>query len=254
MSPNFHGVEKPSLSSEMALVQRLRTAQNVKLIIDGFAFSVRANALAKAVEVDGAGPVSPNTFRLSGNVWVVEFDGKTGHWQDTPRMRYLHALLKEQGRMIRCTHILSTARGEVSHALRDEQIKELLDQGILTVTSELSTAVLPTEARRRLLAVIEDLEGEVEALRLNGEAEPAMEKEEQVASIKAELRRHQYNGHNVNFANRATRDRNAVGNGIRRLIQAIRPLNLSLSNHLTNSIKLGYTCSYQPERPISWLL
>jgi hypothetical protein len=237
-----------------AILQKLREARDVKLVIDGDAYILLREDLADVVQVNTGPLASLNTFRLSGKVWVIQFDGQESHLPDTPRMRYLHVLLKNQGRSVWCTQIISMARGEISHVFRDEQIRELLENGALNVDPKQHIAVLPPEARRRLLTAIEEIEGEVAALRADGKAEQAMEREEQIAEIKAELQRYQYKGHNVSFANPDTDNRNAVGNGIRRAIKAIRPVNPSLASHLTNSIKLGYECCYQPEKPISWLL
>lgn len=237
-----------------ALHQRLKNAREVKLVIDGVTFALLPESLTNSLTAETSYATAPNIFRLSGKTWVTQFEGQESHLRDSPRTRYLHTLLKHQGKYLRCGHILGVTRGELSNAFKEEHWKELIENGILTLDSEQRIEVLPTENRRKFLEAVEQIEGEIEALRQNGQAAEALEREEEIANIKAQLQRSQYQGRSVIFANRANRDRNAVGNGIRRAIETLHPLNPLLANHLTNSIRLGYECTYQPEKPISWVL
>jgi hypothetical protein len=237
-----------------ALLQMLSQARDVKLVIDGVAFALLPEALAGMVQVDTAPLPSPNTFHLSGKVWVIQFDGRECHLPDTPRMRYLHALLKHQGRKVWCSDLIDMARGEAKHDLLDEQVKELIARGEVRTGYELRIDRLPPDARRRLLNEIEQLEGEADALRHKGQVNEAIQIAEVIANVKAQLNRDRIKGRNVTFRDGLNKNRDLVRAGIRRAIKAIETFNPPLARHLTNAVKTGFQCCYQPEKEIFWVL
>ena len=114
-------------------------------------------------------------------------------------------------------------------------------------------AVLPDEARNRLMSWLADAKEELAELKDDGEIEQAAMVEEKIQAVEKHLKQCGFGKHSSNFQNRSNRDRNSVSKAIKSAIKAIAMTNPSLARHLSNSIRTGFNCCYQPEKPTKWV-
>ena len=177
-------------------------------------------SLAETAGTDGS-------FVRSGDVWTIEFAGRTVRLRDSKGLRDLAALLATPGRGIAVHDLmgLAVAAGGI----------ELADR----------TAI---DAYRRRLAVLADerVEAADDQTRLD-------RVEAEYAALARELSAVTgLGGRSRRAGSDVERSRKAVGNRIRQALNRISAVHPELGRHLAVSVRTGTFCSYQPERAVRW--
>jgi hypothetical protein len=194
-----------------------------------------------------------DTFELKGQIWRTVYGNRECLFQDSRGMRYIHEILAlTSDQCLGVTDLVSRAPGRGGQVARPEQVPgivEALTNGDLVHQSAHRPDCILSP--RVAIAVQDVLNARQEQLTraANGaeRAELSDEIEKTMTYLK-EARSH------IRFEDRAKRDRSSVTNAITRAIKVIAEHDPDLARHLRNSIRTGYTCSYQPEKPIAWLL
>jgi len=194
-----------------------------------------------------------NTFHLKGQIWRTVYGNRECLFQDSRGMRYIHELLAlKPGQRIPSSHLVSYAIGQCPHTGSPEEMRAVIEALIKGDLAELAThrpdRIVPAEVIQSLRAAIQAKTEELERT-----ANPAARAElaEEIKNIESCLRMAETN---ARFSDRSTRDRSSVKNAIKRAIKAVAEHDPDFARHLRNSIRTGYSCSYQPEKPIEWFL
>jgi tetratricopeptide (TPR) repeat protein len=168
-------------------------------------------------------------LRRDGPIWRIAWRGAAGTVPDSKGMRDLAALLGRPGQPVPAVHLAG------GPAAAEGGLGELLDG--------------PARAayRRRL----EQLDAEIAEAQTVGRLERA---EAERAAIAAELGA-ATGLHGSRIAgDPADRARKAVTMRIRAAVRAIEAADPALARHLTNAVKTGRLCSYEPDIEVVWRL
>jgi len=182
-------------------------------------------------------PVGHSELRRDGDVWHVSFAGASTIVKHSKGMQDLATLLARPGHEVHVTELeaLPTA---VAAAARGTGRDELLDRQAVA-------------AYRARLAELDDDLAEAEAANDIVRAERARTErdfllDELSSSIGLGGRAR------ASGADPVERLRKAVTARVRDTIRRIEAVHPELARHLSNSIRTGTYCSYQPERPVVW--
>jgi pimeloyl-ACP methyl ester carboxylesterase len=177
----------------------------------------------------------PNTFRRTGAVWQVAFDGQSSYVAHTKGMSDLAVLLERAGADVLALE-LQQGSGQT---LEDPVAQPVLDERALrqyrTRIRELEQLIDEAE-RAADLGQLERRRNEWEALT-----------SELAAATGLGGRQRQLN-------EPAERARKAVTARLRQALGQIRAALPALATHLEANISTGRSCSYRPAQPITWLL
>jgi len=197
-----------------------------------------APVLAPAVDARGATAV----FRKEADYWTVRYDGRVLRLRDLKGLRYLAPLLADPGRAIHVADLLAESGADIPGA--GARIRALSDHG-----AELLDPKARDEYRRRLADLREQV-GAAEADHDLGRLERLRAEMDFIARELSSA--YGLGGRARRTADRCERMRKGVTNRIREAIARIRKEDETLALHLTNSLRLGVICVYQPERRVRW--
>jgi hypothetical protein len=194
-----------------------------------------------------------NTFQLKGQIWRTVYANRECFFRDSRGMRYIHQLLAlKSDECLGATDLVGRAPGrggQVAHPEEVPAIVEALTNGDLVHQSaHRPDYLLPSQVALDLQDVLAARQEQLTHA-VNG-AERA-ELADEIENIGSYMKAARSNGR---FQDRAKRDRSSVKNAITRAIKVIAEHDPDLARHLRNSIRTGYWCSYQPEKPIGWSL
>lgn len=179
-------------------------------------------------------PVYPqpaaNSFVKEGDLWQIGFDGHSVTLRHAKGLADIAALLEQTGQEVHCSELMGNTTEAVGVAVLDRQAKREYEQKINELREELEEAELMNNLEM--------------ASRLSAEYEQLVEHLSNSLGLAGEPRKA---GSSVEKA------RAAVTLRIRGTIKKIAPVHESLAQHLTNAIRTGTFCSYQPEKPVDWL-
>jgi len=177
-------------------------------------------------------------WHREGQFWTLRYDGCTVRVKDAKGVRDIAGLLGTPGREV---PVIDLYGG-------------LGAGGSAPVSGDLGE-VLDARARTAFRARVGELEAEVadaEAANDRARAERARaEREFLVDELAAALG---LGGRPRRSGDLHERARKAVSGRIRLTIERLAESHPGLARHLTNSIRTGVFCSYQPEHPVSWEL
>jgi len=193
--------------------------------------------------VDGTQPARPAgispaaagvapTFRREGDVWALAFSGETFRLKDQRGLAHIAKLLRSPGTEIPALDLAGSG-------LEGGDAGEVLD----------STA--REDYKRRLGDLAEDLE---EAQRDNDEGRVGMIQEEIDALTDQLAAAVGLGGRARRASSVSERARVSVRNAIASALKTIRRHDEAMWRHLSNSVKTGTLCSYDPEQPVAWML
>jgi tetratricopeptide (TPR) repeat protein len=178
-------------------------------------------------------------FRFDGEVWSLVFDGRTVHMPDAKGLRDLHLLLGRPGTEVPAVRLLDPAGGEVVVAARRMG----------------GDAVLDDEAKARYKRRLERLDEEIDRAVELGDDARAAEYDRERAALLEELRAAAgLAGRDRRLGDEAERARKTVTARIRDTLRKLDQRHAPLAAHLRASVSTGATCSYRPDREITWRL
>jgi hypothetical protein len=200
--------------------------------------------VARVRRPPGDAPAAPKAstsdeFRFDGEVWSLVFDGRTVHMPDAKGLRDLHVLLGRPGAEVPVVRLLDPAGGEVVVAARQMG----------------GDAVLDDEAKARYKRHLERLDEEIDRAAELGDDARAAEYDRERAALLAELRAAAgLAGRDRRLGDEAERARKTVTARIRDTLRKLDQRHAPLAEHLRASVSTGATCSYRPDREVTWRL
>ncbi|QSR26230.1 hypothetical protein CFH99_11385 [Nocardioides aromaticivorans] len=208
---------------------------------DALGLDARAALAAEAAAGLGApgAPGAPEpdaatgSFRRAGGVWQVSFNGSAAVVRHVKGMSDLAVLLGRPGQEV---HALDLA-GAPGGAAPEGDTGPVLDEA----------------ARASYKRRLGELEEEIDAAALDGDAERQVRAEEERSFLVAELgAAYGLGGRARRTGAAAERARSAVTWRIRDAIRRIEEVDPALAGHLRRSVRTGTFCCYDPERPTAW--
>jgi len=188
------------------------------------------------------------TFRRQGEYWTLAFAGPVFRLRDSKGLRYLAELLQRPGVEL---HVLDlAAAANPGLAAKAPAGSEGLDGGPGDA-GEILDATARGQYRRR----VEELRDEIDEAERFNDPERAARARLEMEAIAAELSAAVgLGGRPRRAGSPAERARVNVRNGISAALRAIRGNDEALWRHLSNAVRTGTFCSYQPEREVAWSL
>ena len=178
-----------------------------------------------------AGPALSGVFRCDGEVWILEFGGRTVQLKDSKGLRDIARLLARPG------HDIAVQELTTSSTKTESDGPELADR----------TAIA---AYRRRLIDLEEQRTDAEAMHDPARAERAtIERDALITELSAVTG---LGGRARQAGSDAERMRKAVGNRIRDAQRRIERIHPELGRHLRVSIQTGTFCRYEPDHETRW--
>jgi len=181
--------------------------------------------LSPPTEGDGT-----DRFVRDGDLWSVSFEGQTVHLKHSKGLQDLHRLLAAPGREIRAAELAG---------------QRIVSAGLGDVLDARARA----EYRQRLRDLDEELAEAEEYADLARAERARIERDFLVAELTGAVGLH---GRSRQAGAPDERARKAVSLRIRQAIDRIAAAHPGLGRHLTNSVRTGTYCSYQPETARLW--
>ncbi len=232
------------------------------------ALGEKALALRASLAVlPGSGPLSQtpgsaqtdssNILRREGEVWTIEWAGKTSRLKDSKGLGYIAHLLRYPGQEF---HVLDMATpgayageqfgeftgsgGEELNQSQTRGFDEGYQQNVFGDAGEMLDARAKASYKRRLA----ELREEIAEARQLGQEKRAQKAEDESDAITKELARAVgLSGRDRRAAAITERARVNITRAIKTTIQKIATSNASMGQHLAKSIRTGTFCSYIPD-------
>jgi hypothetical protein len=190
----------------------------------------------------GAARGATAVFRKEADYWTLRYDRRELRLRDLKGLRYLARLLTDPGHPI---HVADLVAGSgVGFLEPGARTRAVADHA-----GERLDPKARAEYRRRLADLREQV-GAAEADHDLGRLERLRAEMDFIARELCSA--YGLGGRARRTADQCERMRKGVTNRIREAIARIRKEDETLALHLTNSLRLGVICVYQPERPVRW--
>jgi tetratricopeptide (TPR) repeat protein len=205
---------------------------------------------------DGALAGGPATaaLRREGDVWRIEFEGRTLYVKDAKGLRHLGLLLGNPGVEFHAVDIVGAGSGPAPSGTGDARAAAA--GGDLEIRREGDAgALLDTQAKREYRSRLEDLRADIEEAEAFNDPERAARAREEMAFIARELSSAVgLGGRDRRAASNAERARVNVTRAVRGAIRRIAAEDGSLGRELETTVHTGYFCRYEPDprRPVAW--
>jgi len=213
----------------------------------------------------GTGPASPAatvsaqaadgltaSLRREGDVWRVEFEGRTRFVKDAKGLRHLALLLDNPGVEFHAVDIVGAAEGTTAAGRAgvagDADVEVRRGDGD-------AGALLDPQAKREYRARLEDLRAEIEEAEDFNDPERAARAREEMEFIARELSSAVgLGGRDRKAASNAERARVNVTRAVKGVIRRIAAEDESLGRELETTVHTGYFCRYEPDprHPVTW--
>jgi hypothetical protein len=171
-----------------------------------------------------------NHFIKESAVWRLSFDGSVVQVPELKGFFDIQQMLSEPRRVFHCAELMGSALNDNGEKLLDDKARKQYQKKIIDLQAEIQEA-----EERNDSAVQEKLQAEYDAL---------IDHLSKALGLKGKTREA---GSTVEKA------RSAVTWRIRKAIARIEQSHPHLGAHLSNAIKTGTICSYQPDREINWI-
>jgi tetratricopeptide (TPR) repeat protein len=182
--------------------------------------------LARADEVHA-------TFRQDGDVWRLEYAGKTAHLPDYKGVRDLAVLLANPGQEVTSIMLAGGPAGQATG----------------------SDPVLDDPAKAAYRRRIEALDAAIIDARADGDEARLANAEDERDAIIAELRTATgLGGRSRRLGDPGERARSTVTARIKEALRRIEAVHPELAAHLRSSVRTGRACVYQPAEAVNWRL
>jgi hypothetical protein len=202
----------------------------------------------------GAAPAVA-ALRREGDVWRVEYEGRTRFVKDAKGLRHLALLLDNPGVEFHAVDIVGAAEGTAAapgaraSAAGDDDVEARRagdgDAG----------ALLDPQAKREYRTRLEDLRAEIEEAESFNDPERAARAREEMEFIGRELSSAVgLGGRDRRAASNAERARVNVTRAVKGVIRRIAAEDESLGRELETTVHTGYFCRYEPDprHPVTW--
>ncbi len=246
------GFETADLVDAEGLIQALGGE-----IVRSIAPSEPASASPTAAPRVGPTPVSDASrrlFRREGEYWTISFDGTTCRLRDIRGLQFLALLLARPGEEV---HSLEIARAgaEEPRAVGSKVAADAVRAGAKEGLSD-AGEVLDAEAREAYRTRLNDLHSELEEAREFNDTGRTERAEAEVEFLTRELSQAVgLGGRSRRAASAAERARVNVTRGIKAAIARVHENHPSLGEHLTEAVRTGNFCCYEPAGPdLPWEL
>ncbi len=199
------------------------------------------------------------TFRRSGNGWILGYEGTSFHMGNTKGIQYIAYLLAEPRRQFHVLdltaivdHHSDFSMGHRQRSIAANSLDELgMHDSRFGAVMPLLDQTSKDEYRRRLTEIASDLD----EAREHGHVLTVEQLQEERDTILEELRRATgLGGRDRSAPSPEERARTRVRKQIKAVLDRLSKHHLPLSQHLQNSIKTGYLCSYEPDQDVEWTL
>ncbi len=174
--------------------------------------------------------VSESYFLKQKASWKISFDGRTIYLQEVKGFYDIHKLLSQPRQLIHCAELMGTTLVGKGERIFDSKARQEYEKKLLELQVEIEEA----ESHSNFLK-LEKLQVEYDNL---------IEHLSQALGLKGKVRE---------SGNPIEKARSAVTWRIRNAIARIESQYPLLGAHLSNAIKTGTFCCYQPDRNLSWV-
>ena len=200
------------------------------------------------------GTAAAATLRREGDVWRVEFEGRTRFVKDAKGLRHLALLLDNPGVEFHAVDLVGAAEGTAATGGRASVAGDS-DVAARRAGDGDAGALLDPQAKREYRARLEDLRAEVEEAESFNDPERAARAREEMEFIARELSSAVgLGGRDRRAASNAERARVNVTRAVKGVIRRIAAEDESLGRELETTVHTGYFCRYEPDprRPVAW--
>jgi hypothetical protein len=220
-----------------------------------------ATAGAAAADAVAAAPPAPAggatataaALRREGDVWRVEFEGRTRFVKDAKGLRHLALLLDNPGVEFHAVDIVGAADGGAVRG--GANVAGDGDVAARRAGDGDAGALLDPQAKREYRARLEDLRADIEEAEAFNDPERAARAREEMEFIARELSSAVgLGGRDRRAASNAERARVNVTRAVKGVIRRIAAEDESLGRELETTVHTGYFCRYEPDprRPVAW--
>ncbi len=199
---------------------------------------------------------SSNILRREGEVWTIEWNGKTSRLKDSKGLGYLAHLIRYPGQEFHVLDLVSpgdyageqlgefSGDGEEATPPRSRGFDEGYRQNAFGDAGEMLDARAKASYKKRVAELREEI---AEARRLGQETRAQKAEDESDAITKELARATGLSGRDRRAAAITERARVNITRAIKSTIQRIAASNASMGKHLAKSIRTGTFCSYGPD-------
>ncbi len=209
----------------------------------------RAAALLPGGAAAAPAPTGPSTaaLRREGDVWRIEYEGRTLHVRDAKGVRHLGRLLSHPGVEFHAADLAVDADA-ASAAPPVDGLEARAGAGD-------AGPLLDAQAKAAYRDRVQELRDEIEEAESFNDPERVAAAREELAFVAAELGSAVgLGGRDRRAASASERARVNVTRALRREIRRIAEQDASLGQELQSTVRTGTFCLYQPDvrRPVSW--
>jgi AAA ATPase domain len=210
-------------------------------------------AAAAAPTADASAPGGATAaLRREGDVWRVEYEGRTRFVKDAKGLRHLALLLDNPGVEFHAVDLVGAAEG-TTRAPRADAAGEA-DVAVRVGGGD-AGAQLDAQAKREYRTRLEDLRADLEEAESFNDPERAARAREEIEFIARELSSAVgLGGRDRKAASNAERARVNVTRAVKGVIRRIAAEDEGLGRELETTVHTGYFCRFEPDprRPVRW--
>ena len=205
-----------------------------------------------AVAADAATGATTGALRREGDVWRVEYEGRTRFVKDAKGLHHLALLLDNPGVEFHAVDLVGAAEG-TTRAPRADAAGEA---GVAVRAGDGDAgAQLDAQAKREYRTRLEDLRADLEEAESFNDPERAARAREEIEFIARELSSAVgLGGRDRKAASNAERARVNVTRAVKGVIRRIAAEDEGLGRELETTVHTGYFCRFEPDprRPVRW--
>jgi len=209
-----------------------------------------------AIDLPVDAPSTPAAaLRREGDVWRVEYEGRTRYVKDAKGLRHLALLLDNPGVEFHAVDIVGATEGTTAAPGARASAAGDGDVEARRAGDGDAGALLDSQAKREYRTRLEDLRAEIEEAESFNDPERAARAREEMEFIARELSSAVgLGGRDRKAASNAERARVNVTRAVKSVIRRIAAEDESLGRELETTVHTGYFCRYEPDprHPVAW--
>src|SRR3954452_11024615 len=209
-----------------------------------------------AIDLPVDAPSTPAAaLRREGDVWRVEYEGRTRYVKDAKGLRHLALLLDNPGVEFHAVDIVGATEGTTAAPGARASAAGDGDVEARRAGDGDAGALLDPQAKREYRSRLEDLRAEIEEAESFNDPERAARAREEMEFIARELSSAVgLGGRDRKAASNAERARVNVTRAVKGVIRRIAAEDESLGRELETTVHTGYFCRYEPDprHPVAW--